>query len=203
MIFRNRVSTLSPLTPFISLPKYFVSEWSYAQYRIPARVSHISLSSASHSTNMVEDERCTVTWIRTPIDSAPTGDTSEEVVKQEFQIIVITFSGGWYRLGLPSSSSSVHSQSQSQSSSKKGTGSRPASVLGGSPLPSGLRSPSPFLRPRSSSGTSVSGRRLDKGKGRDVDREHERDKDRDKDAKEGHLCTLLEFRRYGRWDGWG
>lgn len=203
MVARNRVSTLSPLTPFISLPKYFVSEWSYAQYRIPARVSHISLSSASHSTDMIQDERCTVAWIHAPADSKD--DAVQEGGKQEFQIIVINYSGGWYRLGLPSSGSSAQSQSHShtQTSSKKDSGSRPASVLGGSPLPSGLRSPSPFLRPRSSSGTSVSGRRLDKGKGKEVDRERERDKERERDAKEGHLCTLLEFRRYGRWDGWG
>ena len=46
-------------------------------------------------------------------------------------------------------------------------------------------------------------KKKDKGKGKEVDRERERDKDRERDAKEGHLCTLLEFRRYGRWDGWG
>ncbi|KAJ3521250.1 hypothetical protein NM688_g9039 [Phlebia brevispora] len=40
----NRQSTFSPLTSYLPLPKYFESEWSYAQYRIPAQSAHISLS---------------------------------------------------------------------------------------------------------------------------------------------------------------
>ena len=154
-VVRNRVSTLSPLTPFISLPRYFVSEWSYAQYRIPARVSHISLSSASHSTNMIQDERCTVAWIHAPADSNAKDDAVQEGSKQEFQIIVINYSGGWYRLGLPSSGSSAPSQSHShtQTSSKKDSGSRPASVLGGSPLPSSLAM-QPLVQSGPSSATS-------------------------------------------------
>src|ERR1700761_990718 len=43
----NRQSTFSPLTPYLPLPKYFESEWSYAQYRIPTQSSHISLSATS------------------------------------------------------------------------------------------------------------------------------------------------------------
>ena len=203
--YRNRFSTLSPLSPFISLPKYFGSEWSYAQYHIPARVSHISLSSASHATNIVEEERCTAAWIYAPLDPTALQNPSHDRDKEEFQIIVLTYSGGWYRLGLPTSSSSASASgsgsAQAHTQTTHTTKSRPASMLGVSPAAQTLRSPSPLSRPRSLSGASMSGRRVDKGKGKEDDRE--RDKDKDKEAKEGHLCSLLEFRRYGRWDGWG
>ncbi|KAG9317583.1 arginine-tRNA-protein transferase [Chiua virens] len=59
----NRQSSLSPLTPFLPLPKYFDSEWSYAQYRIPAQAAHISLSSTSarsSHTDIAADEKCVV-----------------------------------------------------------------------------------------------------------------------------------------------
>jgi hypothetical protein len=93
-----------------------------------------------------------------------------------YQLIALTFTGGWYRLALPKLTSTL-----------KSTGSP---SLGSSPLPG---SPPKLPRPpRSVSGSSAISK-LDKGK----------EKDREKDNKEGRDCTLKEYRRYGRWDGWG
>ncbi|KAG8218768.1 arginine-tRNA-protein transferase [Butyriboletus roseoflavus] len=93
----NRQSSLSPLTPFLPLPKYFDSEWSYAQYRIPTQAAHISLSSTSSvrssHTDIAADEKCVVGWITVASEVAG--------VAPEFQLVVLTYSGGWYRLALP------------------------------------------------------------------------------------------------------
>ena len=89
------------MTPFLPLPKYFDSEWSYAQYRIPSQVSHISLTSASARSSggeSLDEERCVVGWIQTSLDSASDGEPAAE-----HQLIALTFRGGWYRLSLPSS----------------------------------------------------------------------------------------------------
>ncbi|EIN10565.1 hypothetical protein PUNSTDRAFT_132652 [Punctularia strigosozonata HHB-11173 SS5] len=167
----NRQSTFSPLTPFLPLPKYFDSEWSYAQYRIPAQSAHISLSAPGprpSTEDVVDEERCVVGWIEAP---------REDERKGEFQLIVLTYSGGWYRLSLPKSGTSgsgAHNQQR-----------HPTSPMSSSP-PSVKNFPGVRSRARSSSGSSARGR--DKGK----EREHE-----------GRDCTLQEFRRFGRWDGWG
>ncbi|KAF7332133.1 WD-REPEATS-REGION domain-containing protein [Mycena kentingensis (nom. inval.)] len=90
----NRQSTLSSLTPFLPLPKYFESEWSYAQYRIPTQSAHISLSATSIRSPVpeVDEERCVVGWIEAP------GNESGPV---EYQLVALTYAGGWYRLSLP------------------------------------------------------------------------------------------------------
>ncbi|KAH8118589.1 WD40 repeat-like protein [Phellopilus nigrolimitatus] len=173
----NRQSALSPLAPFLSLPRWIDSEWSYAQYRIPAQKNHIALSASTAGSKLseaVEDERCVVAWVEVP---PPPG---KEAQQPEYQMIALTFSGGWYRLALPASAS-VHSPARA---SFPAAGSSAASHSG-----------RPTYRPRSSSGSSVlSGRtRADKGKERETEREE----------KVGHECSLQEFRRYGRWDGWG
>jgi hypothetical protein len=59
--------------------------------------------------------------------------------------------------------------------------------MSGSP-PKSISTP----RPRTSSSSSMISR-LDKGK----------DKEREKEAKESRECSLQEYRRFGRWDGWG
>lgn len=159
---RNRQSSLSPLTPFLPLPKYFDSEWSYAQYRIPTQAAHISLSSTSSvrssHTDIAADEKCVVGWI-TVAPELPG-------VAPEFQLIVLTYSGGWYRLALP----------------PKGPQASPA-VAG---------SPSSVSRPRTSSISSVASL-PEKGKG----------KEREKERKGSRDLVLQEYRKYGRWDGWG
>ncbi|KAJ3862954.1 SVP1-like protein 2 [Lentinula novae-zelandiae] len=99
----NRQSTFSPLAPYIPLPKYFESEWSYAQYRIPTQSSHISLSATTSSRSTTEDipdeERCVVGWIEVPSESAS--------APSEYQLIALTYAGGWYRLSIPNTSSTI------------------------------------------------------------------------------------------------
>ncbi|CAA7259662.1 unnamed protein product [Cyclocybe aegerita] len=172
----NRQSTFSPLTPFLPLPKYFESEWSYAQYRIPVQSAHISLSSTSRSSaaDLPDEERCVVGWIQGPAE-----DPSLPGSTPDHQLIALTFTGGWYRLSLPKLTG--HTKRAS-----------------GSVSPSGLVSSSPpkssqLSRAHSVSGSSVTSR-ADKGKGK------EKEKEREKDSRN---CTLQEYRRYGRWDGWG
>ncbi|KAJ7791319.1 hypothetical protein B0H14DRAFT_2935821 [Mycena olivaceomarginata] len=140
----NRQSTFSPLTPYLPLPKYFESEWSYAQYRIP-----------------VDEERCVVGWIEAPNDE----NTAEGRV--EHQLVALTYAGGWYRLSLPAARS-------------KSGASDPSTSL-------------PKSRQRTESGSSVISR-FDKGK--------EKEK-KDAGEKQSRKCVLEEFRRFGRWDGWG
>ncbi|KAJ3736493.1 SVP1-like protein 2 [Lentinula guzmanii] len=159
----NRQSTFSPLVPYIPLPKYFESEWSYAQYRIPTQSSHISLSATTSSRSSTEDipdeERCVVGWIKVP---------GEASMPSEYQLIALTYAGGWYRLSVPKANSTAS-----------------ASIT-------------PSLTPRSHGrSTSISSTRSERSysnKGK------EKEKSKDPNASR---CKLQEFRRYGRWDGWG
>ncbi|KAJ7667907.1 SVP1-like protein 2 [Mycena polygramma] len=164
----NRQSTFSPLTPYLPLPKYFESEWSYAQYRIPVQSSHISLSATSirSPTAEVDEERCMVGWIEAP----DTGNSNHSPV--EYQLVALTYAGGWYRLSLPAARSS-----KADASSSSGSSTSP-----------------PKTRQRTSSGSSVLSR-SDKGKGKE--------KDKKDGEKQSRKCVLEEFRRFGRWDGWG
>ena len=165
---RNRQSTFSPLTPFIPLPKYFESEWSYAQYRIPVQSSHISISgnSRSNTADVPDEERCVVGWVEVPSETDPS--------LQVWGIIALTYSGGWYRLSLPAYATSSQSSTATPS-----------------PLSSSPPRLGPMSQPRTSSPSSVAGR--DKGK----------EKERDRERKDSRECILREFRRFGRWDGWG
>ncbi|KAF9534809.1 WD40-repeat-containing domain protein [Crepidotus variabilis] len=184
----NRQSTFSPLTPFLPLPKYFESEWSYAQYRIPVQSAHISLSSTSRTSgvDLPDEERCVVGWIQGPAE-----DALQASPMPNYQLIALTFTGGWYRLALPKlagvSPNTASSNLKRTSLSGGGSPKSALSALPGSP-------PKPYVpqSPRSVSGSSVVSR-MDKGK----------EKERDKEKKESRSCTLQEYRRYGRWDGWG
>lgn len=162
----NRQSSLSQLTNFLPLPKYFESEWSYAQYRIPAQSAHIALSSAgtkrSPTADVPDEERCVVGWIE-----GPSSDVNQAA--NEYQLIALTYTGGWYRLSLPTSGNSIISTPTLSASPPRNT---------------------PLTRQRAGSGASVTGR-SDKGK------------EKEKEGKEKRECILQEFRRYGRWDGWG
>ncbi|KAI0265191.1 WD40-repeat-containing domain protein [Gloeopeniophorella convolvens] len=175
----NRQSKLSSLTSFIPIPKYFESEWSYAQFRIPTQSAHFSLQqqSAVRDTHpdLVEEEKCTVGWIEAPAPApAPNGGRSApaSTPTTNYELIALTYTGGWYRLSLPKKSSASSTPAQANIPSS-------GSVRSG--------------RARSPSGSSVTAGRTDKGKG----------VARDADRKEGRACTLLEFRRFGSWDGWG
>ncbi|KAG8969014.1 hypothetical protein FRC03_004981 [Tulasnella sp. 419] len=223
----NRQSTFSPLSNYIH--KYFASQWSYAQFRLPASSTHISLNSASGPAadpDAAEEEKCVVGWIEVPIEIRPTspsplasprsprrGSTSskpssqpiaqptEPQIRMEHQLVALTFSGGWYRLSIPNSSSgtgqsigSRHSPTPlpSASGSNHERGSSIASSSGAkSPKAKALSIP----RRVSSPSTSAS----------DVEKRKDRDREADKDA-EGKISRKLileEFRRFGRWDGWG
>ncbi|KAI0306979.1 WD40-repeat-containing domain protein [Multifurca ochricompacta] len=172
----NRQSKLSSLTSFIPIPKYFESEWSYAQFRIPTQSAHISLTQQATARDanpdLVEEEKCTVGWIEaSTLHSA----ADAPLPATEYQLIALTYTGGWYRLALPKMKTSSAPMGAAQAN-----GTSSASVRSG--------------RARSPSGSSVTaGGRTDKGKG----------VTRDSDRKEGRDCTLLEFRRFGSWDGWG
>lgn len=162
---RNRQSTFSTLSPFIRLPKYFESEWSYAQYRIPTQSAHISMSSSSARSpagDIPDEERCVVGWIEVPPEERDQNDA------QQYQLIALTYTGGWYRLSLPTMGTAPSSSSSSPPRPLSSSPRRPSSV---------------------SSMTS----RTEKGKDRELD----------KDSKPSRECTLQEFRRFGRWDGWG
>ncbi|KAL5530414.1 HSV2 [Sanghuangporus sanghuang] len=211
----NRQSTFSQLTPYFNLPRYFDSEWSYAQYRIPSQKQHIALSAAGTSggklSDVVQDERCTVAWIQVPPPapepvppSSPAtglrkgedkGKRPESVSPPEYQMIALTYSGGWYRIALPSSPSA-------SAAAAAATSSISAAVARTSSLSAAGGSFRPSHRARSSSGLTIVTRRTAtprsyKGKGKESD---ERDKEKEKVGSE---CALLEFRRFGRWDGWG
>jgi hypothetical protein len=184
---RNRQSKFSPLTPFLPQPfKIFGSEWSYATYSIPSQQSHIALSSTSirsQSKGIAEEDKCVVGWIQAAVDE-------DDPTHLEYQLVALTYTGGWYRLKLPGDSRS-HPYSGD-------TGSLPGSPrLGTGPLPvsppsvkSGVGNKGYQPRHRT---TSVSSMRLDKGK--------EREKG-DGEAKPSRKCTLEEYRKFGRWDGW-
>lgn len=191
LLLRNRQSSLSPLSPFIPLPKYFESEWSYAQYRIPTQSAHISLSSTSIRTpgrdpDVADEERCVVGWIEVPSERAG--------ARTEYQLVALTWTGGWYRLALPSTSAAPAGSASAAAAGMPGSPPRgPLSALSSSPPTAhGHAMAAQERRPRrSSSGSIFSGRGSEKGKEREKDKE-----------KEGSQCVLLEFRRYGRWDGW-
>jgi len=109
----------------------------------------------------------------------------------EHQLVALTYTGGWYRLRLPGDSGS-------QIPSPRDTGSLPGSPRSGtSPLPMSPPSikggvGSKGNQPRNRT-ISVSSMRTDKGK--------EREKG-DGEAKPSRKCTLEEYRKFGRWDGW-
>ncbi|TFK43640.1 WD40-repeat-containing domain protein [Crucibulum laeve] len=170
----NRQSSLSGLAPFIPLPKYFDSEWSYAQYRIPVQSSHISLSSTTRSSivDAPDEERCVVGWVDVSADNS----TPSHTTPPKYQLVALTYMGGWYRLSLPDPEQSA--KMASSPSLVSGTSASPPKSM-------------PAV-PRTSSGSSTVGR-VEKGK----------ERDREKKAKVTTQCTLQEFRRFGRWDGWG
>lgn len=108
----------------------------------------------------------------------------------EHQLVALTYTGGWYRLRLPGDNGSQ--------ASSPGDGSVAGSPRSGTvPLPmappsikGGVGGKGQQPRNRTSSVTSL---RMDKGK------ERERG---DGEAKPSRKCTLEEYRKFGRWDGW-
>ncbi|KAH8830779.1 SVP1-like protein 2 [Flagelloscypha sp. PMI_526] len=160
----NRQSMMQQLNAFIPLPKYFQSEWSYAHYRIPSQTAHLSISASTQHRSPTDDvpdeERCVVGWIPAPSDSQPLPGRPVD----EYQLVALTYTGGWYRLSTP----------------------RP--VQSGETPPSSPKSTSFSSKQRRDSASTIG--RSDKGKGKE-------------EGTPSRRCTLEEFRRFGRWDGWG
>ncbi|KAL5636742.1 hypothetical protein ACGC1H_000647 [Rhizoctonia solani] len=197
---KNRTSKLSALKDYVRLPKIFVSEWSYAQYRLPAQPPSSNLAALSSqavdpSAERVEEERCTVAWIQIPIEtpSPISPSKTSKLVKSvslastnqaaagservmEYQLVALTYSGGWYRLSLPPVAGTI-SQSETRPATPSG-GKAGGSVLSSSP-----------------NNNSVSGAGRGRG-GEGVEGTETREK-------QSRQCILEEFRRFGRWDGWG
>jgi hypothetical protein len=217
VLCRNRQSVFSPLTPFVRLPKLFTSEWSYAQYRLPAQPPSSNLAGLGTQTtdptvDKVDEERCTVAWIEVPVTPpisvpAPTTPISpakpgkatrsttshpakpiatqpEPAPATEYQLVALTYSGGWYRLSLPPAASTASSSE-----------SRPATPVGGraggSVLSSSPKDPSVMSRARGKGGEGGKGKGKAEPDGKEVK------------EKQSRQCVLEEFRRFGRWDGWG
>jgi hypothetical protein len=171
-----------------------------------------------------DEERWTVGWITLPLDTTPQsspakvtstltstrpkvkgrvdppgspsrgsadGKTSGSVVSRqnpkpspspEYQLVALTFTGGWYRLSLPNNGAK----------DRAGT-------------------PEPYQGPTKSS--HPAGRRSDNerrtgspqlGGSRRSSEQKRTSPRRNSDAQdESGKCQLEEFRRFGRWDGWG
>ncbi|KAJ1308811.1 hypothetical protein OPQ81_004499 [Rhizoctonia solani] len=193
---KNRTSKFSALKDYVRLPKIFVSEWSYAQYRLPAQPPSSNLAALSSqvidpTAERVEEERCTVAWIEVPVEN-PTPISPSKAGKSaklnpstttvagsgratEYQLVALTYSGGWYRLSLPPVAGAT-SQTETRPTTPS-TGRPGGSVLSSSP---------------NNNHTSVSGRSRGEGvEGNEVK------------EKQSRQCILEEFRRFGRWDGWG
>ncbi|KAF8743419.1 WD40 repeats protein, partial [Rhizoctonia solani] len=198
---KNRTSKLSALKDYVRLPKIFASEWSYAQYRLPAQAPSSNLAALSSqvidpTAERVDEERCTVAWIEVPIEGHPpispsktnrppkstsisTNPTPTMPVGSErpmdYQLVALTYSGGWYRLSLPPVAGTT---SQSET--------RPVTPSVGRPGGSVLSS-----SPNNNSASGAVGRGREGADGTEVK------------EKQSRQCILEEFRRFGRWDGWG
>lgn len=132
----NSKSTFSPLSPYIRLPKYFESEWSYSQYRIPSQSAHITLSTAGQkrpeTADVPDEERCVVGWI--------------EHDSGQYQMIALTYIGGWYRLSIPNPNDPVTSPSTSPKLSSASVSGSPGRARSSSQLSFPGRSEKSTLR---------------------------------------------------------
>ncbi|GJJ07274.1 hypothetical protein Clacol_001474 [Clathrus columnatus] len=252
----NRQSALAPLSPFFKLHKYFESEWSYAHFRLPTPPTQIHLSNTTSVTapkdELFEEERCVACWIEVPTPEPVTSTTvrgggdnhsersgsevhsnrpqSQPPSSVEHQLIVVTYSGGWYRLALPSSSRprsrSISTVGTSSSSSAAGTttatrGTLRPSSSSVSPsvreLTDANRKTTTALESTSSKARNpIQSHKVESVRGSVVgsatsattirERGH---KPKAWDSNEvssssegGRRCTLVEFRKVGQWDDW-
>lgn len=129
----------------------------------------------------------------------------------EWQLIALTYWGGWYRLALPNkykdkkredgggggnTSGSTSGSSRESVGGVAGGIGRRGYGIGPSPLGLGglgsvvSGSPPKAMSRRGSAASTLRG--PEKGKEKERDRE-----------KESRSCVLQEYRRFGRWDGWG
>jgi len=136
-----------------------------------------------------DEERCVVGWVQVATeDSTPTDrpDNSPQAV-MEWQLIALTYLGGWYRLSLPRNPKDKENTGKVSPVPIPGAASK--TVASGSAHGS---PPKAGMSRRGSTTSTIRG--YEKGK------EKEREKEKEK---EGRQCVLQEYRRFGRWDGWG
>lgn len=107
----------------------------------------------------------------------------------EYQLVALTYTGGWYRLKLPGDGGSQGPLAGGSLpvSPRVTTGPLPGTPPG---FKGGMGGKGVQPRNRTS---SVSSMKSDKGK--------EKEKG-DGEAKPSRKCTLEEYRKFGRWDGW-
>ncbi|KIM25202.1 hypothetical protein M408DRAFT_331305 [Serendipita vermifera MAFF 305830] len=123
-----------------------------------------------------------------PSRSSRAGVTSPSL--PDYQLVALTFTGGWYRLSLPNQSeptdrSSTPEPYQGSGGAKRSAPRQPESIAPSERTGSG----SPQLATK----------RLADQKRRDSSRR----RGSDAQVNDTNQCHLEEFRRYGRWDGWG
>ncbi|GAA5980380.1 hypothetical protein JCM10908_001633 [Rhodotorula pacifica] len=172
-----RQKQLSMLKPY--LPKYFSSEWSHSQFRLPAPAppasrlpfslsnpsnypstafSSSGAAGAANAAPTVEDDVCICAWIDGNRDSARSATNNTASDFQSAQLVAITRSGGWFRIAFDSE--------PPPKSDPKGKGRATDE------------------RPGSRAGTKVSEGVIGL------------DKDSTSD------CRVVEYRRFGQKDGW-
>ena len=176
-------------------------------------VSSSSLSSAPviKDADVPAEERCVVGWIHVVTEghqyTSQSGGVRGDSGVLEWQLIALTYLGGWYRLSLPSKEKEKRKEGSSGGGSVSHNASSRVSIDGSgrkafghdvapSPLdPRGLGSMAYGSPPKAASRreSSVSTfKRTRKGKDKDEEKE-----------KYSRDCVLQEYRRFGRWDGWG
>ncbi|KAG8825715.1 hypothetical protein FRC17_008559 [Serendipita sp. 399] len=207
----NRTSVLRHVSALFQ-NNYLSSEWSYAQYRLPTPPAHVahSLSQTNRlgvaNPDAGDEEKWTVGWIEIPpkVTSPNTGRTplpsnraapvsppkssrhlpSSPISPQsppepQYQLVALTYTGGWYRLSLPQSS---------EPNERAGT-------------------PEPYQGQSRNNQGRTSATITDSSSQRSVDSRTSGAKSRrrnsDAQRADSTTCQVEEFRRFGRWDGWG
>jgi hypothetical protein len=211
---------------------YLKSEWSYAQFKLPTPPAHVSHSLSQTNRLGIahpdagDQERWTVGWIAMPPDITPQSSPKKGPVplpsihgqgkvrpaspslssyraspksptsplrpnaklppEPEYQLVALTFTGGWYRLSLPNKD--PRDGAEVEDAYRKSSQARAAN--------------------RRSDGASSAGRtsspqpgKMSKRQGDHV-RQGESSSRRNSEG-DTSKCQLEEFRRFGRWDGWG
>lgn len=159
----------------------------------------------THGLNNDSRRSATITKGKNREDKQPSSQFQTRIPsrpRHEYQMIALTYTGGWYRLALPSSTSTPGTTfSGSSAGSTVGigsaTGKTPLTRVGASTTGSGSHGGGrPTHKARSSSGSTI-------GKGKERAHGTVQNQGKEEKEKKGSECTLIEFRRFGRWDGWG
>ncbi|CCA71710.1 hypothetical protein PIIN_05645 [Serendipita indica DSM 11827] len=130
--------------------------------------------------------------LRTSIDrrgaqspTSPTRSHPKSPPPPEYQLVALTYTGGWYRLSLPKS---IEEPERS-----------------GTPEPY-QRAPQSKYPRRTDTGSAAGGSsQSPQSRQEELRRRSEPSRRRNSDAQrvDGMTCQVEEFRRFGRWDGWG